>query len=155
MVSDIEDAEELLEETCNLPQRTFREAVARYVLELISWNIGRTLIPEKTLTEEGFCDAVALAFACAIECDRPARFARYPAERFAKVLIERYMIGYQVIDDLGFPDEELVKFTYSMEDIPEDPKAELCTFIREIDVTTFGRFALPVQQQTYNQPESP
>ncbi len=151
---DIEDVHSLLESARYQPLRHFRMAIARHVLECMSWKVGRLLVPAGELQEELFCDHVAIALACTAENDRPSCFHKYSVGRFAKVLIERYMLGYTVIDDLGFPDEEVPKFTLIMEDIPTDPHDELRDFVRQIDISTFGHYTLPNEVHLFNEPES-
>lgn len=143
MQHDIADEDALLEAASSVPLRHFRLVVANRALTFLSWKVGRILVPQGKLTEEKFCEQVAIGFACTAEKDRPTYFSKYTPGLFAHALIERYMRSYSVLDDLGFPDEEMSEFTLVEEDIPTDPHAVLRNRIQQMDTSHFGEYKLP------------
>lgn len=154
MQHDIAYEDALLATARSLPCRQFRPVVAVRALTFLSWKVGRMLVPQGKLTEEKFCEQVAIGIACTAEKDRPSYFSKYAPGQFAHALLERFMRSYCTLDDLGFPDEEMREFTLVEEDIPTDPHAELRNFVRQTDLSTFGHYTLPNEVHLFNEPES-
>lgn len=119
-----------------LEPKPFHESAARTVLAAMTKEIGRTVVPALSETDDAFIDAVAFAFVFLAEGDRPTKYDGYTSHTFAEMLIEQFCKAYAKTVSMSTP----VKL-----DIPiSSPRAlSLRERLRDLKPTAFGQYTLP------------
>ncbi len=126
-----------------LTSKPFRENVARAVLQSMTSELNRTVLPAPSESGEKFIDAVAFAFAYLAEDDRPPKFTAYTPSAFAEMLIVKFCSLYAE-RDVAAPTDDVQSDDQATLAIPtcSAEALSLRQRIRSMPVTQFGQYSL-------------